>query len=79
MRPFRGQPCVQSVMVCMETDRGGDDDDDEEEEDDTPVLYIFARYGNAENLTDWHILSPETTGVQGRSADASAQPLTGEE
>lgn len=78
MRPFRGRPCVRSVMVRMETDRG-DDDDDEEEEDDTPVPYIFARYGDAEHLTAWHILLPETTGERGRLADASAQPLTGEE
>ena len=78
MPPFRGRPCVQSVMVCMEIDRGGGDDD-EEEEDDTPVPCIFARYGDADNLTDWHMLSPETTDERGRSVDASAQPLAGDE
>lgn len=55
-RSFRGRPCVQSVVVCMEPEMGGDEDD--EEEADAPVPYYFARYGDAEHLSEWHMLSP---------------------
>lgn len=55
-RSFRNRPCVQSVVVCMEPEMVGDEDN--EEEADAPVPYYFARYGDAEHLSEWHMLAP---------------------
>jgi hypothetical protein len=39
---------------------------DDDEDDDEMALHLFARYGDAETLTEWHLVSQEIVDARGR-------------